>query len=904
MSNQTGKEITSLENYDEYHDTDYLPAPCQRGCPVGTDIPSYAGLIAQERVEEAFEVIRANNPFGTICGRVCAMPCESQCRRGESDGAVSIRNLKRFVTDVMGEGGHLPPVPVTRSETVAIVGGGPAGLTAAQDLAEAGHEVHIYEKANSLGGMMRYGIPLFRLPRHFVEWDIDRILKHCPGIEVHLNRALGEQVSLEELKAKHDVVLLSVGLWQDRLLGIPGEEPGLEGLHGIDFLTDINEGKPISLTGKVVVAGGGNVAIDVARTALRAGAKEVELYCLEKREEMPAWAHEVKEALAEGITINPSWGPKRILHEDGRVTGIEFMRCTSVFDADGRFSPTYDPKITRIVETGTVLTAIGLSARNSELEGLGLLERGRIKAEFETMRTPDPKVFAAGDGAFGPSAIVYAIHHGHRAAHYIKAFLDGQREPAPYRVPYATRAVPPIQDPRWETLAREEQRPASSSAVADSLGSEPRENRSRPESLKSHGTRLTENGAREEGPAGVMAGSFPLESECELTYDWDTAKRQAARCLRCDTETGMSDYSRRTREHIHAMARTEPGDITRLGEILRARLKPRDNPFPPERPAQLDDLVFLPAALTRLVIDPYREHCSTATPLGKSLSLEQPYVFTGFDEAPDEIRSALALALKNSGCCYLGFRSLDEEAVALAAGEDSAAAAIREKNGRVPWLQLIMPGRDEPVLEADGLVYVMGGQFRPLSATRRREGQLLGLSVAAPALAEAIPYALENGFDLLLLDGTPGVELPRAELGGAPDLTPMRDALRILRELGREEEIDLLYFGGLRSGTDVAKVLAVNCKAGVFGAAMAIAMGGVVEEGHLSFANGLSVEERGKAAENWIKGSAQETAIIARCTGKTNVHNLEPEDMRTITLATALATSIPLASGRPPREYF
>jgi NADPH-dependent glutamate synthase beta subunit-like oxidoreductase len=755
---------------------------------------------------------------------------------------VTIRNLKRFVTDRIEDDAQLPPVPISRGKTIGIVGGGPAGLTAAQDLAEAGYEVHVYEQSDSLGGMMTQGIPVFRLPRRLIERDIDRILKHCPGIRLHLNCALGEQVSLDELKAKHDAVLLAIGLWKDRNLGVPGEQPGLRGLSGIGFLTETNAGKPLRLEGKVVVVGGGNVAIDMARTAVRAGASQVQLFCLENRKQMPAWDHEVKEAEADGVTINPCWGPKNILQKDGCVIGIEFMRCTSVFDESGCFNPSYDFKITRAIETETVLLAIGLSAQNQELEQLGVLERGRIKADFETMQTGDPKVFAAGDGAFGPSAIVYAIHHGHRAAHYIKAFLEGQGDREPYRVRWSTHRVPLVQDQRWETLGREEQ---------------------------------------------IVGAADSLSAECATTYDWDMARRQAVRCLRCDTETGMSDYSRRTREHIHAMARTAPDDFPKLREILAARLKPRKNPFPPGRPAQLDDLVFLPAALTRLVIDPYREHCSTTTPIGGSLTIQKPYIVTGFDEAPDEVRKALASALGSAGCGYLGFR----------APEDSGTE-------KIPWLQLIVPGKGEPQVEADGLVYVMGDRFHPVDAAKVRKDQLLGLSVRAAALPAAVPYALDNGYHMLVLDGTPGVELPWTELGGVPDLTVIRDALRILRELNREEEIDLLYFGGLRSGTDVAKVLAANCRAGVFGVAAGLAMGGMINNGRLVFGSGFSMEELHTAAENWIKATAVETAIIARCTGKTNVHNLEPEDMRTITLTTAHAMDIPLASGQPPRNYF
>ncbi len=835
---------------DEYLDSDYIPAPCRQGCPLGTDIPSYVGLVAQQDFEAAFEVLSAGNPFPTICGRVCAKPCETKCRRGESDGAVTIRNLKRFITEEIGPGRRPKPFQVTKSKTIAIAGAGPAGLTAAQDLAEAGYEVQIYEKSDSLGGMIARGIPPFRLPRRFIEADIARILDRCPGITVHLNCALGAQVSLQTLKERHDAVLLALGLGRDAKLGIPGEEDGLTGLYGIDFLTDINQGKAVGLDGgSVVVVGGGNVAIDVARTALRAGAAKVEIFCLEARDEMPAWEHEIKEALEERIEINNSWGPKEIFHENGKVTGIEFMRCTSVFNPEGRFSPSYDPRTVLKKDAAAILVSIGLSLENAELEQAGLLQRGRVKADFETMRTSDPKVFAAGDGAFGPSAIVYAAHHGHRAAHYIKAYLEGVEDPAPYTVSYESRKVPVIQDPLWEKLQRQEQTHCA--------------------------------------PSGS-----PLFDECDLTYDLETARRQAVRCLRCDAETGMADYSRRTREHIHAMARTGPGDTNRMRELLRARLRPRNNPFPEGRPAHLDDVVFLPAALTRLVIDPYREACSTKTQLGKSLTLEQPFLFTGFDDAPREVREALAIALESTGCSYVGFRPL----------QDAGLSSTGRR--RLQWLQLIVPGKHEPSPEADGLIYATGKRFEPFPARRLLASQLLGILATTRTLPEVIPYALENGFDLLLLDGTSATGSSTAELGGPPDLSIMRDAIKILRELNREEDIDLIYFGGLRSGTDAAKVLALNCRAGVFAAAMGIALGGEIADGAFSFNGSLTVQDRRLMAENWIKGTVQETAIIARCAGKTNVHNLEPEDMRSITLATAEAMAIPLASGRAPRVYF
>jgi hypothetical protein len=377
--------------------------------------------------------------------------------------------------------------------------------------------------------------------------------------------------------------------------------------------------------------------------------------------------------------------------------------------------------------------------------------------------------------------------------------------------------------------------------------------------------------------------------------DTEAAKRQAARCLRCDAETGSSDYSRRTREHIHAMARTEPDDLEGQRHILLQRLKPRDNPFPPERPPHIDDLVFLSAALTRLVIDPYREACSTRTVIGKSLELQQPFLCAGFDEAPAEVQQALAWGLTNSGCAYIGFQPLFTG--------DSAIGASSQ-NGKLKWLQLISPDRSEPRADAAGLVYVSGSDFHPIPAERLHPEQLLGLSVSTPALEKALPHALEQGFDLLLLDGSSGIDKPWTELHAEPDLTVMREAIRLLRQVNREEDISLLYFGGLKSGTDVAKALAINCHAGVFGVAMGIAIGGVIEGDHIEFDSSRTLEERRHAVESWIRATAQETAIIARCTGKTNVHNLEPEDMRSITISTAKALDIPLAAGLERREGF
>ncbi|MEE9464383.1 MAG: FAD-dependent oxidoreductase, partial [Candidatus Neomarinimicrobiota bacterium] len=393
---ETGIQVTEPKVlYDQYHDIRWIPAPCQEACPVGTDVPSYVGLIWEGKYEDALEAITATNPFSSVCGRVCAMPCETKCRRGESDAPVAIRNLKRYVMERLGQDFRLTPVSVTRSETIGIVGSGPTGLTAAQDLAEAGYAVHVYEKLDRPGGMMNV-FPEFRIPRRVIEDDIKRLLDHCPGVKVHLNCALGDQISLGELKKRHNAVFLALGIWQDKLVGIPGDTEELEGLYGINFLEDLSKGTEITLNGKVIVIGGGNVAMDTARTALRVGAQEVQLYCLESREEMPAFAYEIEQAEKEGVVINPSWGPKQILNQAGRVTGVEFLNCVSVFDGEGRFNPAFGQK-TMMVDAKSVLLSIGLEAANPELEKIGMIDRGMVKADFETVRTSDPKVFAAGD---------------------------------------------------------------------------------------------------------------------------------------------------------------------------------------------------------------------------------------------------------------------------------------------------------------------------------------------------------------------------------------------------------------------------------------------------------------------------------------------------------------------------
>jgi heterodisulfide reductase subunit A-like polyferredoxin len=422
--------------------------PCRHTCPAGCNVQGYVALISQGKFAEALDVIRRRMPFAGVCGRVCHHPCESECNRGEVDDPVSVAALKRAAADFGWEGAPVPErAPLDRSEKVAIVGGGPAGLTAALELAHRGYPVTIFDGMPKAGGMMRYGIPRYRLTEELVEREVNWILDQ--GVEFRGGVRVGSDVTLAGLRDQgYHAILLAVGMQKSRGLRIEGSD--LNGvMYGVDFLRDINVGRRPRVGEKVLIIGGGNVAIDAARSALRLGrqesdqtvaldaarsalrlgAKEVHLVCLESREEMPAHEWEVDEAVEEGIFIHHRLGPKRILGQDGWVSGIEMQGVSAVFDPDGRFNPKFVEGSEAIFDCDTVIMAIGQTSDLellASVEGLEATRQGTIVADALTRATPVEGIFAAGDAVNGPASVVDSVASGREAAISIDRYLRGE----------------------------------------------------------------------------------------------------------------------------------------------------------------------------------------------------------------------------------------------------------------------------------------------------------------------------------------------------------------------------------------------------------------------------------------------------------------------------------------------
>jgi len=508
---------------------------CQYACPVHTNACGYVTSIAEGRYEEAYKIARATNPFASICGRVCGAPCEVNCRRRDVDEAVSIRALKRFVTDKYGpESGDAAVhhagcdqrmLPQNRGnyEKIAVVGAGVSGLTVAHDLVQIGYKVTVFEANAEPGGMLTVGVPVFRLPRELVKAEINAILSL--GVELKCNMRLGRDFTIADLRREgYKAIFLGIGLPKGRKLSLPGADREMV-YDGMDFLRAFNEGKPLSLGRRIVVIGGGNVAYDVARSAVRpemsslsetisemergeqvaydvarsalrmSSDKEVHVVCLERRDQMPADEIEIIEGEEEGLKLHDSRGPREILGQNGTVTGLRTTRCTAVFDAAGRFNPTFDEKDIEDIAADTVIFAIGQTSDLSFLrpeDGVES-ERGLIKVNRETYQTTAPDVFACGDIAHGPRLFIDAIASAQIAARSMHDFLRGTRTEIAVRSHWA---------PAVYTMAEGwERTPRSNPPVID---------------------------------AEKRSASLEIIEE---SYPAGEAQRQAARCLRCNVNT-------------------------------------------------------------------------------------------------------------------------------------------------------------------------------------------------------------------------------------------------------------------------------------------------------------------------------------------------------------------------------
>lgn len=472
--------------------------PCKRACPAGIDIPRYLHFIRERKYAQALAVIREKVPFPNVLGRICSHPCEMACRRGELNEAVAIRELKRFAAasadgSIRGHAGQAPP---TTGKRVAVVGAGPAGLTAAYYLSRQGHSVTVFEALPFPGGMMRFGIPAYRLPREVVAEEIAGI--ESAGVEIRTNTQV-ESVDALLAQGFH-ACLVAAGAHRGIKLPIPGA--ALDGvLVNTQFLCDVSLGKDVSIGERVVVLGGGNVAFDCARTARRLGAAEVRLACLESRDKMPADIEEIEQAEEEGIVMHPSSAFVKIIGDaQGRAAGVECLRVQSLaFDETG--SPLIETVegSEHILPADTVIFAVGQRPEIPEAFGLETVPGSTIKVDAETLATNKEAVFAAGDAVTGTVSVIAAIAAGRKAAASVDRFLGGDGE---------IDEVPVMAAPPHTWLG-----------CTDEFA-------------------YLERCPHPVIPSERRIGNF---NEINLCYDEETALKEAERCLQCDLRTGITE---------------------------------------------------------------------------------------------------------------------------------------------------------------------------------------------------------------------------------------------------------------------------------------------------------------------------------------------------------------------------
>ena len=409
--------------------------PCSLNCPAGTDCQGYVKLIAEGKFKEAVELVKDRVPLPASIGRVCPHPCETACRRQLVEEPISIAFLKSFAADKDLHSGDkfMPEVAKNTGKTVGIIGGGPGGLTAAYFLAVKGHKVTIYDAMPKMGGMLRYGIPQYRLPKEVLDMEIQSIAEL--GVEMKNNIRIGSDISLDDIRKKHDAVIVAVGAWTSSSMRIPGEE--LDGvIGGIDFLRSIAVGKPVKLGKRVAVIGGGNTAMDACRSAVRLGAEEVYVIYRRTRAEMPAEKVEIDEAEDEGVIYKFLHNPSEIIGEDGKVKSVKLQKMElGEPDAGGRRKPVPIDGAFENIELDNVIMAIGQKINISGFESLELTNRGNIAADEKTYRTSVDGVFAVGDATNrGASIAIEAIGEAQKASGVVDSYLNG--EIVGYKKPY------------------------------------------------------------------------------------------------------------------------------------------------------------------------------------------------------------------------------------------------------------------------------------------------------------------------------------------------------------------------------------------------------------------------------------------------------------------------------------
>ena len=417
-----GKECYAVMGDNRYHSIfggmKVHTTPCSVQCPANTDIPAYMERLREGDVEGAAHILMEANPIPMITSRVCAHTCQEQCNRCGSDESVSIHGVERYVGDyILEHPDTFYRAPETETgHKVALVGAGPAGLSAAYYLRKAGHDVTVFDKMEEPGGMLTYAIPNYRLPKSYVKQVAAAYEKM--GIRFRLGCCLGEDIQAEDLEKEYDNVFYATGAWKRPVLGFDGEEFTE---FGLQFLMEVNQWMNKKDRRHVLVVGGGNVAMDVAITARRLGAESVTLACLESEPEMPASREEIARAREEGIEIMPSYGVSKAIYEGSQVTGMELMRCTSVKDENGRFNPRYDREETLRVSADSILMAAGQKVDLSFLgDKYGLaLERGLIQVDKDTQATSKSGIYAGGDATTGPATVIQGVRSGRNAAEAI-----------------------------------------------------------------------------------------------------------------------------------------------------------------------------------------------------------------------------------------------------------------------------------------------------------------------------------------------------------------------------------------------------------------------------------------------------------------------------------------------------